>query len=787
MTTINGTTANDVITGTTENDVINGGAGNNRINGGAGDDAIYGGDGIDTLTGDAGNDSLFGGNGNDGFFGGGGNDTIHGEAGDDTMYGDGGNDILIGGDGADKMFGGTGDDVFYAGAGDTIVGGAGNDTVVLDISAATFSSAMRDDLATLKSWMGSQAAAAGSISALAAQSTGATVALSALGISISVVENVRIMLDGVETPIDSFLNQVPVTDAVVSIATSEDTAILGQVVATDSNGDVLAYAVSGAPAHGTLTLDAATGAYTYTPGANFNGADSFQVIVTDAAGASAVQTVNVGIAAVNDAPVTDAIVALAAEEDKAVSGQVLASDVDGDVLTFSVSGAPAHGTLTLDAATGKYTYTPAANYAGADTFDVTVTDASGAVSIQRVALTISAVADMPTLAVVNPVVIPAGVTLNGKRISETLSGTAGADIIYGSGGNDIIDASGPSVVTAGLEIATALTDLDGSESLSIKIWNMPSGATLSSGTLNSDGSWTLTQAQLAGLTITAKVEEGFSINVAAIATEATGATATTTATIAIVMEADNNVIYGGKGNDTIIGGLGNDKIYGESGNDNIFGNGGDDFINGGTGNDTISGGVGDNVVYGGSGNDTFMADGGNDAIFGDSDFDTLSFINAANGVSVDMAAGTATGFGSDTFAGIEKIIGSSFNDSLSGSKNDDVIVGGAGNDWVRGSSGYDTLTGGAGADTFVWATADVGKKLGYDHVTDFGAGDVLDFRGLVAVGNNQVSDVVRITDSWSGSTVSAKVNGAFVTVAVLDNVHNVTANDLFMQGQLLVA
>ena len=36
MTTINGTTANDVITGTTENDVINGGAGNDRINGGAG-------------------------------------------------------------------------------------------------------------------------------------------------------------------------------------------------------------------------------------------------------------------------------------------------------------------------------------------------------------------------------------------------------------------------------------------------------------------------------------------------------------------------------------------------------------------------------------------------------------------------------------------------------------------------------------------------------------------------------------------------------------------------------
>ena len=74
------------------------------------------------------------------------------------------------------------------------------------------------------------------------------------------------------------------------------------------------------------------------------------------------QTVSVGVAAVNDAPVTAAASSVATQEDVAVSGQVSASDVDGDALSFAASQGPAHGTLTLNAATGAYTYTPGANF-----------------------------------------------------------------------------------------------------------------------------------------------------------------------------------------------------------------------------------------------------------------------------------------------------------------------------------------------------------------------------------------------------------------------------------------
>jgi VCBS repeat-containing protein len=881
MATINGTTANDVITGTVADDIIDGGLGNDRINGGAGNDILIGGEGTDTLTGDAGNDTLYGGNGNDGFFGGGNDDTIYGEAGDDNMFGDAGNDVLNGGIGNDSLNGGTGNDTLIGGAGvNTYVGGSGIDTVVIELSSATLNDAMRNDLQTLNYWMEDKLLTAGTIENQATATTGSTLSLSALGLSVSTIEAVKIMLDGIERPFDYFLNSAPVADASVNLSTSEDTAISGQVVASDVNGDTLGYAVAQGPANGTLALNAstgeytytpgtnfngsdsfqvvvadpngatavqtvsvgvaavndapvtnfnetlattedtaisgqvtaidvdgdtlgyavaqgpangtlalntATGQYTYTPGANFNGSDSFQVVVADPAGATAVQTVTVGVAAVNDAPVTDATATIATAEDKAVSGQVIASDLDGDTLAWAVSTGPANGTVTLDATTGQYTYAPAANFAGSDQFDVTVSDPTGATSVQRVSVTVSAVADAPTLSVVNPVIVPSGVVLAGLKVSDTLQGSAGADTINGSGGNDTLDGSGSARITVGLDVASALTDVDGSESLQIRISDLPSGGTLSAGTQNTDGSWSLTTSQLTGLTLTADVTSSFTVRVDATTTEANGQSASATASIDVILSADNNVMFGGSGNDVIRGGLGDDKIYGNSGNDTIYGNGGNDTIYGGSGNDVISGGVGNNILYGNSGDDTFVADGGNDTIYGNSGFDTLSFENATSGMAIDISKKTAVGMGSDTFSGIEKFIGSAMNDTFKGSSAADMIMAGAGNDWLRGLGGADTLSGGAGSDTFFWEKTDVGGSLGVDRITDFSVGDVLDFKKLVTItATNTLSSMVKVTDGAAGSTIAAKVGGAFVNIATLDGVHGKSATDLFHDGQLLV-
>ena len=66
----------------------------------------------------------------------------------------------------------------------------------------------------------------------------------------------------------------------------------------------------------------------------------------------------------------------------------------------------------------------------------------------------------------------------------------------------VSDASGTEDTAIALDITSALTDVDGSESLEITISGVPTGASLSAGTDNGDGSWTLTSGQLSGLSVT---------------------------------------------------------------------------------------------------------------------------------------------------------------------------------------------------------------------------------------------------------------------------------------------
>ena len=819
MATINGTVGNDVITGTTAADVIDGGAGNDRINGGAGNDVIYGGLGTDTLTGDAGNDTLYGGDGNDGFFGGGNDDTMYGENGDDVMYGDAGNDVVSGGAGNDTLYGGTGNDVLAGGAGvNKIDGGSGLDTVVIELASSGLTAAMRADLATLKAFMDSQLAAAGSTAALSTQTAGATLQLFALGVTLSNIEIVKVLVDGVETPITSLINRAPLADAVMALAAHEDQAVFGVIAATDPDGDTLAFATQTGPSHGSLAVDAATGAYTYTPGANFNGSDSFSVTVTDTYGVSVVQTVQVGVAAVNDAPVAAASAVLATSEDTAVHGQVVATDVDGDVLGYAVATGPAHGALAVDAATGAYTYTPGANFSGADSFQVTIADGNGGTAVQTVQVGVAAVADAPTLTTVNQTIALAGGRLMGTNTGETLVAAAGVSHILGGAGNDTIVAGNGSFVTAPLGISAALQDRDGSENLSISITGMSPGSSLSAGIANADGSWSLLSADLVGLRITASTLTDLALHVTATSTEAAGASSSVSQNLTITFDhtaapsiieggsgsdmimggGADDTIYGGslskskislpsisseKDNDVLHGGDGNDRIYGQKGNDTLYGDGGNDYLSGGKDDDQLYGGTGQNTIEGDSGNDVIYAQGGDDTISGGTGFDTLDFSQSNRGIAIDVSKGTALGFNTASFTSIEKIVGSSFADDFKGSSGADMFVGGAGDDVVRGLGGADTLSGGAGNDTFVYMQKDAG---GVDHITDFAMGDRLDLHDfLKSARYSSIDDVVRVQDGAAGSTVSVKTSTGFVDVVVLDGVHGTSGHDLLSHGMIL--
>jgi hypothetical protein len=101
----------------------------------------------------------------------------------------------------------------------------------------------------------------------------------------------------------------------------------------------------------------------------------------------------------------------------------------------------------------------------------------------------------------------------------------------------VADTSGDEDTAIALSIASALTDTDGSESLAITISGVPSGASLSAGTDAGGGVWTLTPAQLAGLTITppADSDADFTLTVTATATDGAD-TSTTVDTIDVTVD-----------------------------------------------------------------------------------------------------------------------------------------------------------------------------------------------------------------------------------------------------------
>jgi hypothetical protein len=77
----------------------------------------------------------------------------------------------------------------------------------------------------------------------------------------------------------SFFNLAPDVTP-VQIISQGSGPITGQVHAIDPEGDFVSYRLTGAPRYGDLTLNA-DGTYTYVPGADFNGVDTFVITALD--------------------------------------------------------------------------------------------------------------------------------------------------------------------------------------------------------------------------------------------------------------------------------------------------------------------------------------------------------------------------------------------------------------------------------------------------------------------------------------------------------------------------
>jgi Ca2+-binding RTX toxin-like protein len=142
--------------------------------------------------------------------------------------------------------------------------------------------------------------------------------------------------------------------------------------------------------------------------------------------------------------------------------------------------------------------------------------------------------------------------------------------------------------------------------------------------------------------------------------------------------------------------------------------------------DILIGNTSNNYIQGIAGNDLLIGNAGNDTLDGGSDIDTASYRRDPMRAVVNLEQNTANdGFGNtDKLFNIENVVGSTFNDEITGDAKANTITSGDGNDLIFGRNGNDSIYGETGNDSIF---AEVGDDLivgGKDADTlDGGAGD----------------------------------------------------------------
>ncbi|WP_148293598.1 Ig-like domain-containing protein [Azospirillum sp. B4] len=304
-----------------------------------------------------------------------------------------------------------------------------------------------------------------------------------------------------------------------------------------ADGETLSVTIAGVPAGATLSAGTDNGdgtwtltgaqltGLTITPPHDYSGTLTLSVTAEAAVNgttADTTGTLSITVAPVADAPVLS-LQASVGHEDQPIALSISASLVDpaqGETLSVTVAGVPAgahlsagvdnhDGTWTLSAGqlTGL-TLTPPADYSGTLTLSVTAHAEVGGTSADTTG----------TLAVtVAPDTVHVGVGIDAPGLT-------------------LLPAIGLEDQPIALTIATNLPNPLAGETLSVTISGLPAGATLSAGTDNGDGTWTLTAVQLTGLTITPPADYSGTLTLGVTAhAELAGVEATTSANLAVTV------------------------------------------------------------------------------------------------------------------------------------------------------------------------------------------------------------------------------------------------------------
>jgi VCBS repeat-containing protein len=514
-----------------------------------------------------------------------------------------------------------------------------------------------------------------------------------------------------------------------SASGDEDGVLSGNVLNndTDVEGDGLNALLINGPSHGSLVLNK-DGSFTYRPETNWSGTDSFTYLATDGDLDSNVATVALKVRPVNDAPVLYGIDDFTVAEGIELRLTAAAFDVDGDALTYSLTGPD--GAL-IDPNTGVFTWTPSETQGyGVYTIAVGVSDGD-LIDSQSFSVTVmedtnidagmwagNGIADTFRLFREGETT---KVEINGTLVFSSQSAVPSLNFT-GSSDNDslVVDFTGGSPIPVG---GIFFNGGDGSDDL--RVVNGSAGTVIhtftgsDSGSVDVDGE-TVAYAGLEPIVDTLIADSrvfsfGSGSDQITLSDDGVAGNGRSRIDSPLSERVDFRnptkllTILGNDGADTVTlrgldsvgggamvvvdGGAGNDRLDGSrvAFDAVLLGGAGNDVLSGGSGNDLLSGGDGDDILTGGLGNDTLLGGAGLDKMDG--------------GLGNDLLVG---GIGNDY------LVGGDGNDTLEGGAGNDYLVGGNGDDAITGGVGTDVMSGGAGVNTLTQDGAGL-----FDYISTF--------------------------------------------------------------------
>ena len=310
-----------------------------------------------------------------------------------------------------------------------------------------------------------------------------------------------------------------------------------------------------------------------------------------------------------------------------MAGNLSASDVDGDSLTYSLVSGPAEGSVTVNA-DGSYSFDPGSDFQDlgvGETRDVSFTyevaDGQGGTDQASVIITVAGANDGPQAGAGSNSAVEDGGVVNGTLSASDVDGDSLTySLVSGpSEGSVTVNADGSYAFDPGSDFQ----DLDDGETRDVSFTYEVA-----------DGQGGTDQASVT-VTVTGVTDEESMPDPDIEGTSGDDTINGTSSGEVIAGYEGDDDIDAKQGDDTVYAGDGDDTVYGGQGDDTIYGEAGDDVLHGEQGHDTIYVGAGDDTAYAGTGNDTIYAGAGDDDLYGENGNDTFIF---------DLSAGLGDDF-----------------------------------------------------------------------------------------------------------------------------------------------